>query len=289
MHSDLSIGQKLVIGTAQFGFDYGVSNKFGVTLPGEAQRIIRAAMRCGIHEVDCAPAYGECEHVLGRILPDEMEIITKTSIAPADIVDDSATEYLETVFRDSLSRLQRRKVRGLLIHDTADLLKPGGDRIPVWLQAKKNEGYVDLVGVSVYTSEQLDWIEGYLKPDIVQLPFNILDQRLLRSGHIQGLKRRGVKGLLLMAESDLPRYFLPYVKTLNRFYEEASRRGVSPVGLALGYVINHKAIDKIVVGVNNMGQLEEILEAANVELDVEEFDNFFSNDDKLLNPSLWKL
>ena len=69
---------KIGIGTAQFGLNYGVSNQQGKTSPLEVKNILNLALDHDIYVLDTAPAYGESEDVLGKILPpgNSLKIIT---------------------------------------------------------------------------------------------------------------------------------------------------------------------------------------------------------------------
>ena len=59
---------KLGLGTAQFGLDYGVSNRNGKTPASEVAAILRAALAHGIEVLDTAPLYGDSEASLGQAL-----------------------------------------------------------------------------------------------------------------------------------------------------------------------------------------------------------------------------
>ena len=87
----------------------------------------------------------------------------------------------------------RGNVYGLLAHHADDLLVPGGRRVFEEMQRLLEEGLVRKIGVSVYSGQQIDSILELYTPDIVQLPLNLFDQRLLESGHLEKLKRRGVE------------------------------------------------------------------------------------------------
>jgi hypothetical protein len=66
-----------------------------------------------------------------------------------------------------------------IVHRGEDLLKPGGEIIHQQLLRWKAEGKTDKIGVSVYDEQELELILQQFRFDIVQLPVNVLDQRLL--------------------------------------------------------------------------------------------------------------
>src|SRR6056297_432337 len=60
--------QKLCLGTAEFGLDYGVANKYGKPSLEKAFEMLDFAFERGIHFFDTAQAYGNAEEVLGEYL-----------------------------------------------------------------------------------------------------------------------------------------------------------------------------------------------------------------------------
>ena len=70
----------LGLGTAQLGVAYGISNRSGRPSEAEASAILECALEQGIDTIDTAPAYGESEALLGRLLPAgaDVRIVTKT-------------------------------------------------------------------------------------------------------------------------------------------------------------------------------------------------------------------
>ena len=57
----------------------------------------------------------------------------------------------------------------------------------------QKKGLIKKIGVSVYTVEELKKIVSKYKIDLVLLPFNIFDQRLLKSNILKELKNRNIE------------------------------------------------------------------------------------------------
>ena len=68
--------EKLIIGTAQWGLDYGISNSNGKTGKCEIANILETANKYGINTLDTASAYGDAEKVI-KLATDNSRIITK--------------------------------------------------------------------------------------------------------------------------------------------------------------------------------------------------------------------
>jgi len=130
------------------------------------------------------------------------------------------------------------------------------------------------------------------------LPINILDQRLLEGGYLDKLKKYNVEiharsvflqGLLLMPLDSIHTWFNPILDALKIFHVEATIRNISTLQLALGFVQNIDEIDKIVIGVNTLKQLEEIINVSSMRIDVTELCKLSINDPIYLNPSNWEI
>ena len=166
------------------------------------------------------------------------------------------------------------------------------------MERLKSIGLINKIGVSVYNKYQIDRVLDNFEIDLIQLPVNILDQSLISDGSLVKLKKHGVEvharsvflqGLLLMEENLIPSYFLPIKKNLDAFKNLARELSLTKLELALGYVASIDEIDKIVVGVNTLSQLQEIIKATQLKTNFEEYRNISINNSNYTNPSLWRI
>lgn len=289
---------KIGLGTAQWGMPYGVSNKLGQTSIEEIKRILKVAHSAGISLLDTASLYGNAEQALGESDLSSYRVITKTPKFGKDSVLKADADELVRTFNASLRNLGLNSVYGLLVHDVNDIFAPNGSNLLDALERLKSQGYASKIGVSVYTSSQINKILDYFKPDIIQLPINVLDQRLIRDGTIAYLSGLGIEvharsaflqGLLLMKiNDDMPKYFEPWGPLLSKWHSFCSDQLISPLHAALGFVCGLKDISYALVGVENQKQLKEILDISTT-LNSFAFEQFASDDLELLDPSVWSL
>ncbi len=186
----------------------------------------------------------------------------------------------------------------MLVHNCDHLFLPGGEKLFNAMTELKKRGVVKKIGVSVYNTKQIDCLLDNYSVDLVQLPINIFDQRLIEDGQLTRLKKHGIEiharsiflqGLILMPFKDLPSWFEPIRHRLELFHKEAKNRNMSLLQLALGFVQDISEIDKIVVGVNTLEQLHEIVSATLIRVNSTELSNISFNDPTFLNPSNWKV
>ncbi|MFC0561925.1 aldo/keto reductase [Halalkalibacter alkalisediminis] len=260
---------KLTLGTAQFGLKYGISNNDGKTPFEEVYKIIKYAESVGINTIDTAPSYGESEEVIGNIIKNHNSFKVVTKIPPLNSPEIFYKDVnkLETSVHSSLRKLKCKNIYGVMIHNISDVFKKNGDRLYYKLLDLKNRGLINKIGFSVYDSDQIDLLCNSFTFDIIQIPINVLDQRLLKSGHLRKLKNLGIEiyarsiflqGLLLMEIENLPKNCQTIQQTLLEYHHFLEGNGISQLDGALAFVKNIKEIDYIVIGVNNLKQLVEI-------------------------------
>lgn len=277
---------KLSLGTAQFGLSYGVSNATGQPTEVETALIIERARQRGIRTIDTAAAYGDAEKRLGEIGIEGFDIVTKISgVEGRDLADE---------VRSSLSRLRVSSLYGLLLHRPLELLADQGADLKHAMAQLRTDGVVKKIGVSVYDPSDLDALVPVFRPDIVQLPHNILDRRMERSGWLQKLKDMEVEihvrsvflqGLLIMPSSMRPARFARWQPLWERYENWLRTVGLTPVEACLGFALANPLLNRVVVGLVNTKQMEELLAVSPLSESVPEV--LASVDPLLINPSLW--
>ena len=263
---------RIGLGTAQFGSRYGISNRVGQPDEGEVAAILAQAIAAGIDLIDTAAAYGDAEKIIGRHLPRGRTLRIVSKVPPIDGAEAQASDaraWLEAV-AVSLDRLRVGKLHAVLVHRAADFAKPGWQHLADALAQAKQRGLTAHIGVSVYDAEQLALIESRFAPEIVQLPLNALDRRLIDSGLLARLKTAGteihgrsifLQGLLLMQPQDMPDYFAPVRGPIDGLQQSWRAQGLSALAGCLAFVLRQPEVDAAIVGVNSVAELDEIVAA----------------------------
>lgn len=280
---------KLGLGTVQFGMDYGISNKTGMTPPDEVARMLALAARAGVRCLDTAPAYAKSEEVLGAALPKghSFELVSKT------LKGDPA---IAATFARTLQRLGQTRLDALLVHDGDALAGPNGAALFAELQKLKASGQVQKIGTIVYGAAQIDAVLERFPIDVIQIPISLLDQRLIQSGHLDRLKQKGVEiharsvflqGLLFMDPAALTPYFDSVRPHLQKVRAAMAAAGLSMLEATLGFVQQLPQIDRVVVGATTVAELDEIVRAATANKPVPGAAAWAWADEQILNPALW--
>jgi aryl-alcohol dehydrogenase-like predicted oxidoreductase len=285
---------KLALGTVQFGLPYGVANINGQISPEEAGSMINTAQKEGIELIDTAIGYGESETCLGSIGINNLKAVSKLPSIPDNITDIYG--WMEVQVTASLRRLNIDSLYGLLLHHPEQLLGIKGCQIYEALEKIKEKKLIQKSGISIYSPDELDLICGNYTFDIVQSPFNIIDQRLYLSGWLNKLKVQGVEvhvrsaflqGLLLIPLHEIPVYFSPWENYFVAWKSWLEEKSLLPVEGCLAFIKKFSDISYLLVGADNSSHLNEIISAFK-KTEANGFPEIFSSDEKLINPSLWK-
>ena len=295
---------KLGVGTAQFGLDYGISNISGKTSLKEVRSILKIATENGVDVLDTAYSYGDSESVIGKCLPEQnrFRIIIKTPSFKKSRYTAADGNTIKSAFYESLERLRLSSVAGLLIHHADNVLAEGGELLCDAMHELKSKGLVEKIGFSVYSGEQIDKLLDLYDFEMIQVPVNVLDQRLIKGGELKKLRNKGIEvharsiflqGLLLMEPDNLHSFFDPIKPVINKYKDFIISRGLTPVEGAINFIASMPEIDYIIVGVNTAAQLRANLDSFKRSLEnrmtLENFSMFSLEESRYINPSLWKL
>ena len=286
------INSKIILGTAQFGMDYGINNTSGKITKLSAFDILNYAFSNGIKELDTASSYGDSEKVIGEYLnsyPKNRFIIT-TKISDINV-------SLEEQVYNSLKNLKIKKIDKLLFHSN-DVYKHFEKQVKDFHKKFKGELF-DELGVSVYTNYEIENLiyDPYI--DRIQSPFNILDNYNKRGTYFEKLYLNGKKvdvrsvflqGIFFKNISDLQYKLSPLKKYLDFIRELSNEFKIDINSIALGYLNSFDFIDKIIFGVDSLDQLKKNLKSLSIKLPKELLNKINSvkiEHHELLNPSKW--
>ena len=245
---------KLALGTAQFGMDYGIGSSPGKVSISEVKKILEYAKSTNIDMLDTASAYGNSEKTLGKLNVDEFHVVTKTRhFNVLKITDDDLT-LLNRDFDQSLKDLKLDSVYGLLIHNADDLMKPGASKIIESIQNLKKTNKIKKIGVSINENKHLNFVLENFDIDLVQIPLNIFDRRLIDNGMLKLLSQKGLEvharsiflqGLLLLENSSRPRKFDRWDSLWKSWSEWLNDYKISPLEASIRYAMSFSEISKV--------------------------------------------
>ena len=281
---------KLAVGTVKFGTNYGLINKKKIYLNeiNKISKFIDSKIN-NINLIDTAFSYGKSHKIIGRTKLNKLKIVTKIRFLSKNKIN-----YFNKNIDNLLKDLRVNKIYGLLFHDVKDAINKSYLKLLLDLKKKK---IIKKIGVSIYSPNDLKIILKLWKPDIVQVPFNIFDQRLVKSGYLDLLKKLKIEihvrscflqGLLVNYDRNKKKFkkFQKWSDLLESWSGWCRNNNISKFEACLQFIKNYKKIDYLVVGFDNLKQLKEIIYTLDKK-EIKITNKFYSSDLKLIDPRKW--
>ena len=284
---------KIVVGGAQIGNNYGVvGKKLG---KNEIIKIFNFFQKKKIVTyVDTSPYYGNSQKLLNLLPKKNLFIISKIKNIPKDL--NKIENYINN-FTQNLKNEINKKVFCIFLHDEKDLdnLKRLKKIKNVFLKLKK-KNIIQNFGYSIYDFKKYKKKIFKIKPDILQFPYNILDNRVTVKD-FKELKKKEIKiyvrsiflqGLLLCYSKNLPKNFIKFSDLWREHEKELNKHRINRLQAALGFVNNNKMIDKFIIGFKSMKEFKQLLKCnlskkkLNFQIKNKKIYKF------LINPRVWK-
>jgi len=293
---------ELCLGAMTFGGRGQMWETIGGLDQAEVDQIVGRSLDAGINFIDTANVYaqGESEEMVGKALAGRRkDVVLATKVRGrmgpgANDVGLSRLHIMQSV-EDSLRRLRTDWVDLYQIHrsdaytnieDTLraldDLVRQGKVRyvgcsnIPAW-QLMKALAISEAEGLERFRSTQSYYslvgreIEGDVIPLIEDQRLGLLVWSPLAGGFLSGKFRRNDTGEGRRKTFDFPpvdkEKGYDVVDALDRV---AKKRRVSVARVALAWVLAKRAVTSVIIGARNLKQLDDNLEAVDLELSTEE-------------------
>jgi len=254
----------LMLGTAQFGVDYGIANTTGKPSQDQVDEIISFAWENGVNCLDTASSYGESEMIIGHALENlglarQMKIVSKV----AHFADDlSLAEVKEHIHKSVFGSLERLKVDYLdvcLFHHEKYFYA-----IEL-LNELKEQGVVKSIGLSFTGTDFDDAAKVLSSPliDAVQIPGSLLDRRFENEGF--ALAREYAKPVFvrsvylqgLLVQETAPPRLAAMQSALDEIGKLAREYDLSREALCARYMLGVKGVSSLLMGVETLEQLKE--------------------------------
>ncbi len=289
---------KLSLGTVQFGLDYGISNATGKPAQEEVNIIIDHVCNNGVNCFDTAQAYGNSEEVLGKALKDKPNTYIVSKLK-SDRFESNIYESIE----NTLKNLQLNSLYGLMLHDSKllyDWKKQDSYKVDTLISSNKIEHF----GVSIYTNEDFDLAIANEKIQIIQIPFNLFDQRAITekwftkaydTNKLIFIRSIFLQGLFFMNPSALKGNLIQSKTYLEELHQIVKQQNLSISQLAMAFVDSVATNSVLLFGCDTLSQAKENIKNYNILPVLEQnlldeiADVFINIPEHIINPTLWRL
>lgn len=297
---------EVAFGGVEIGLPYGIGihSKADMLQEKDAIRLLRLSLEKGINFYDTARMYGQSEDIIGKAFSDQRNQVVISSKCrhfrngegklPSS---EEIPEIIHTSLEESLRMLRTDYLDVFMLHQ-ADLEILRHEVIQHTFLTLKESGRVKAIGASTYTVEESELAINSGVWDVVQLPFNLMDQRQadlfgLAAEKGVGLVVRSVllKGLLSERGRNLPEPLTKVERHIHQYSHLFERKGVDLPALALKFALSFEEVSSVLVGIDKDDYLSHALQAGNGDyLDKEELylaKELAYPDPEFINLPLW--
>lgn len=297
---------EIAFGSVEIGMPYGIgveSRKDMLTEEG-AIELLHKALDRGINFIDTARMYGNSEQIIGKAFKNRRnEIVICTKCRHLRNQNGELPEKEETAkiildsFNESLQALQTDFIDLYMLHQVDKEILENEEIADAFIKLKR-DGRIKATGISSYTIEETKKAIELGIWDVVQLPFNLMDQ-----GHsflFEQMQQQGIgivvrsillKGLL----SDRGKNLHPALKNVEEHIEKydnlLGRINLSLPELAIKFGLSHPEVSTVLVGLDKITYLNQTLKSANGvylnEEELEEAKGLSYPDPTFLNLPYW--
>jgi aryl-alcohol dehydrogenase-like predicted oxidoreductase len=282
---------KLGLGSGQFGLDQQAGAR-GRPRDAEAREILAVAARSGVGVLEVGRHPNSAEITLGQVLPKPNPFrLTVTTVRP-----DRGADLVEAEIRGQLARLGVSQVEAILAPSATDLFSPHGPELWDRLRKLRDEGVCKKIGVSVYASDDPVGLARRFKPDLVQAPASLLDQRMLIDGTLSELAGMGIEihlrsiflnGLLFLPPDRAPNHLKAAAGRISRARRLIAEGRSDPLQAALGFALSRPEASCVLVGVCSAAEMSAVVAAAMSPPPDLDWDEMALDDPDALDPRAW--
>ena len=181
--------QKFIFGTANLLTTYGQKSSY--LDANTSFKLLNTAYKKKIKILDISSDYKIFKKRFQRSFLNKWQISFKISSNVIKLLNskEKISKYMNSVF----NKFKCTRLDYILFHHENDLLKKNGKLFFDYLIQLKKRKIIKKIGVSLYNFDNTFKIIRDIPIDVIQVPFNILDQRLLEKKNLRFIKKNKIE------------------------------------------------------------------------------------------------
>jgi aryl-alcohol dehydrogenase-like predicted oxidoreductase/RimJ/RimL family protein N-acetyltransferase len=273
--------KKVILGVAQLQSIYGVTNYKKKKLSKQGSKnIIKILDQSKINEVDTAFNYPVNSDVFKNI---KNKLLINTKISISDL-------YNFNLFINYLKNFNKNKkieINTLFIHDGNNLLSKNGKKLYQKILNLKKRNMIKKIGISFHDFENLKNILKKFKVDVVQIPFNVIDRRGKKYFNFIKKNKIEIQARSIFLQGSLLQKVTTNKKLVKTYNKIKIKKNIDRVNTLIAFVLHDLNIDKIIIGVRHVKELDIILNFSKLNFKKYLYNKFASNDLDIIDPLRW--
>ena len=268
---------KFILGTENLDNNYGKLNNF--LSFNDFKKSLRTLKKKKNYFIETSLEYKKSISRLEKLNLRKYRIILKLNFKRNDLIK----------INQFLKKTKIRQIYCIMIHDPDILTQKNKLRIKKILEKLKQKKIAKYFGISLYNFKNIKNILNFFKFNIVQVPLNILDQRLLDKNVIDYFSK---KKLIIHARSIfLQGVLLNNGKIRNSFLKKyddfVKHQKFNKLFHCINFIKQYSFVKKVVIGVNSHQNLIDILECFLKKKIIIDYKNLSIKKNHLIDPNVW--
>jgi aryl-alcohol dehydrogenase-like predicted oxidoreductase len=281
---------KLGLGSGQFVLDQ--TSVRGRPAVAEVRDILSVAARSGLSMFDVAGRSPQGEATIGEAMPKPLPFRVSISTIRAD----RGPDMVEAEIHAALRRLGVTQADCIFVPSAAELFGPHGLALWTRLQQLRDAGVCRRIGVAVFASDDPVGLARRFRPDVIQAPASLLDQRLLIDGTLATLAGMGIEvqlrsiflnGLIFLPPDRAPNHLKAAASRISRARRLIAEGRSDPLQACLGFALSRPEASTVLVGVTSAAELQAVVAAAASPPPDLDWDEMAIDDPVALDPRQW--
>lgn len=265
---------EIAFGGVEIGMPYGVGIKSSADMLSKsgAIKLLHKAVNSGINFFDTARMYGKSEQIMGEAFNDRrskviiatkcVHLLDKDGNLP---LDSELKMVIEKSLHESLKALRTDYLDIFMLHQANQEILKNETIAEVFSEFKK-KGFVRATGISTYALEDTKTAVNSGRWDVIQLPFNLMDQRqreLFEKAQEKGVgivvRSVLLKGLLSNRGKNLHPALKNVENHIVKYEQLLEKTGYTLPILATKFALSYPEVSSVLVGIDKEEYLEEAL------------------------------
>ena len=167
---------RLAIGTANFYSNYGIK-KSNLKSKKKIDEILKYLKKYNILTLDTAISYKGNEKLFKNHNLKKFKIVSKIKLENKT----NFINYYRNLIEKNLTNSNLKSFNTLLVHNV-EILKINAKKTNLFFKLIKREKLTKKIGFSIYDLEDLKLVLNRAKPDVIQIPINVLNPNFSSKG-----------------------------------------------------------------------------------------------------------
>jgi aryl-alcohol dehydrogenase-like predicted oxidoreductase len=184
----------------------------------------------------------------------------------------------------------------IVVPMVSDLFGPQGEAMWTRLRQLKEAGLFKRIGIAVHASDDPVGVARRFRPDLIQAPGSLLDQRMLADGTLERIAGMGIEvqlrsiflnGLLFLPIDRIPGQLKSATRGLSKVRRMIAEGRSDPLQAALGFALSRPEASTVLVNVHSAAELSAVIAAASSPPPDLDWNEMALDDEVVLDPRRW--